>query len=112
MLALATGGAWRGHVPGPAGLPGGYPVVLAVGKLDLDLPAGLARADAVAWNARFEAENGLFIGADGRAEFRGRLRERLAAESPALAAGFHVADLEAVAADFRELRDRLLARPA
>jgi hypothetical protein len=40
------------------------------------------------------------------------LRQRLAAESPALAAGFHVADLEAVAADFRELRDRLLARPA
>jgi hypothetical protein len=72
----------------------------------------LARANAVAWNARFEAENGLFIAADGRAEFRGRLRERLAAESPALAAGFHVADLEAVAADFRELRDRLLARPA
>jgi len=112
LLALAKGGAWRGHVPGPAGLPGGYPVVLAAGKLDLDLPAGLARADAVAWNARFEAENGLFIAADGRAEFRGRLRERLAAESPALAAGFHVADLEAVAADFRELRDRLLARPA
>jgi hypothetical protein len=110
--ALAQGQAWRGHVPGPAGLPGGYPVVFTGGKLDLDLPAALSRSDAVAWNARYEAENGLFIGADGRAEFTGRLHERLRAESPALAAGFHVADLEAVGQAFGELRDRLLARPA
>jgi hypothetical protein len=112
MLAIAQGKAWSGHVPGPAGLPGGYPVVLRRGKLDLDLPAGLSRADAVAWNARHEAENGLFIGADGRAQFTGRLHEKLAAESPALAAGFHVDDLEAVGQAFLQLRDRLLARPA
>jgi hypothetical protein len=112
MLAIALGKAWTGHVPGPAGLPGGYPVVLEGGKLDLDLPPGLSRRDAVAWNARHEAENGLFIAADGRAQFTGRLREKLSAESPALAAGFHVDDLEAVGQAFLQLRDRLLARPA
>jgi hypothetical protein len=112
MLAIALGKTWSGHVPGPAGLPGGYPVVLRRGNLDLDLPPGLSRADAVAWNARHEAENGLLIGADGRAQFSGRLREKLAAESPALAAGFHVDDLEAVGRAFLELRNRLLARPA
>src|SRR5262245_14069637 len=112
MLALAQGRAWTGHVPGPAGLPGGYPVVLEAGKLDLDLPSGLSRADAVAWNVGHEAENGLLIGAGGRAEFTGRLKERLSAVSPALAAGFHVDDLEAVGQAFGELRERLLARPA
>jgi hypothetical protein len=112
MLAVAHGRAWRGHVPGPAGLPGGYPVVLRGGKLDLDLPAGLSRADAVAWNARNEAENGLLIGTNGRAEFTGRLHERLSAESPTLAAGFHVDDLEAVGQAFGELRDRLLTQSA
>ena len=99
-------------MPGPAGLPGGYPVVLEAGKLDLDLPAGLSRADAVAWNVGHEAENGLLVGAGGRAEFTGRLKERLSAVSPALAAGFHVDDLEAVGQAFGELRERLLARPA
>src|SRR5262245_25844160 len=112
LLALAQGRAWAGHVPGPAGVPGGYPVVLEAGKLELDLPAGLSRADAVAWNARFEAENGLVIAADGRAAFTGRLYDRLSAESPVLAAGFHVNDLEAVGQAFGELRQRLLARPA
>ena len=112
MLALAHGRAWTGHVPGPAGLPGGYPVVLEAGKLDLDLPAGLSRADAVAWNAGYEAENGLLIGAGGRAEFTGRLKERLSAVSPALAGGFHVDDLEAVGQAFGELRERLLVQPA
>jgi hypothetical protein len=112
MLALAAGHDWRGHVPGPAGLPGGYPVALRQGRLALDLPAGLSREDAVAWNARYEAENGLSVAADGRVHYAGRLRDRLGAESPALAAGFHVDDLEEVYGEFSHLRDRLLARPA
>ena len=112
MLALAAGRDWRGHVPGPAGLPGGYPVALRQGQLALDLPAGLTREDAVAWNARYEAENGLCVASDGRVHYAGRLRERLQAESPALAAGFHVDDLEQVYGEFSQLRDRLLARRA
>jgi len=112
MLALAAGCDWRGHVPGPAGLPGGYPVALRQGRLALDLPAGLTREDAVAWNARYEAENGLCVASDGRVHYAGRLRERLQAESPALAAGFHVDDLEEVYGEFSRLRDRLLARGA
>jgi hypothetical protein len=111
MLALAAGRDWRGHVPGPVGLPGGYPVAISNGRLALDLPPGLSPTDAVAWNARYEAENGLSVAADGRVHYAGRLRDRLEAESPALAAGFHVDDLEPVTLEFARLRDRLLARP-
>ena len=112
ILALAAGRDWHGHVPGPAGLPGGYPVALTAGRLALDLPAGLSQDDAVAWNARFEAENGLAVAADGRVHYAGRLRDRLRAESPALAAGFHVHDLEQVYEAFSRLRERLTARAA
>jgi hypothetical protein len=112
MLALAAGRDWRGHVPGPAGLPGGYPVALKEGRLALDLPAALSQDEAVAWNARFEAENGLAVAADGRVHYAGRLRDRLRAESPALAAGFHVDDLEQVYEEFAQLRQRLMARAA
>jgi hypothetical protein len=112
MLAMAHGRDWLGHVPGPMGLPGGYPVALRDGRIRLDLPTGVDREAAIAWNGRFEAENGLVIGTDGRARYTGRLHEALQAESPDLAAGFAVADLEHVWHAMSALRERLLARPA
>jgi hypothetical protein len=107
MLAMAYGRDWRGHVPGPRGLPGGYPVRLAAGELDLDLPTALTRSEAVAWNLRYEEESGLVVGPHGRATYTGTLRERLAAISPDLAGGFHVGDIEDVYRDMNALRARL-----
>ena len=111
MLAMAHRRDWFGHVPGPAGLPGGYPVALQGGRLDLDLPAGIDREAAIAWNARYEAENGLVVGTDGRARYAGRLYDGLKAESPDLAAGFSVGDLEQVWQAMSALRERMLMRP-
>jgi hypothetical protein len=90
MLAMASGRNWSGHAPGPRGLPGGYPVKLEAGEVDLDLPPSLTRNEAIAWN----------------------LRERLAAFSPGLAGGFHVDDLEEVHRDMSALRARLERDPA
>jgi hypothetical protein len=112
MLAMAHGRNWSGHVPGPMGLPGGYPVALQGGRFGLHLPEGIDRAAAGAWNVQFEAQNGLVIGPDGRARYTGRLHEALKAESPDIAAGFDVADLEQVWRAMSVLRDRMLARPA
>jgi hypothetical protein len=112
ILALAQGRDWRGHVPGPGGLPGGYPVALEGGRLDLDLPPGIDRQAAIAWNAGHEAQSGLVVEANGRARYTGRLHDLLAAESPILAAPFAVGDLEEIWRATCELRDRLLARPA
>ena len=52
------------------------------------------------------------IGTDGRARYTGRLHEALKAESPEIAAGFDVADLEQVWRAMSALRDSMLARPA
>ncbi len=112
MLAMAHGREWTGHVPGPMGLPGGYPITLKGGRIGLDLPEGVDREAAIYWNGRFEAENGVVIGTDGRARYTGRLHDALKAESPDLAAGFAVADLEQVWQAMSGLRERMLARPA
>jgi hypothetical protein len=112
MLALAHGRDWRGHAPGPEGLPGGYPVRAKAGKLALDLPPDLAREDAVRWNLAHEAASGLIVDAHGNARYTGRLHEELAAASPDLAGGFHVRDLETVFVAMQQLRERLLARAA
>ncbi len=107
ILALAEGRSWTGHVPGPYGMPGGYPVQLTDGALSLNLPPSVSQEEAVAWNARFEEESGLIIGADRRARYTGILRERLAQHSPVLAEGFDVADLEEVHRSMQELRIKL-----
>lgn len=112
IAAMATGGTWTGHVPGPGGLPGGYPVAWRDGRLDLDLPPGLGRDEAVAWNARFEAENGVAVGGDGRVRYTGRLHERLRGAAPSLAEGFPIGELETVYDEMAALRARLRTTPA
>ena len=111
ILALAAGQDWRGHAPGPNGLPGGYPVKLRGGEMTLDLPAGLSETDAIAWNDAFEARSGLTV-SGGDAHFHGALAEGLAAESFAHATGFTLAELEPVCDDMLALRSRLQAQPA
>lgn len=111
ILAMAAGRSWSGHVPGPNGLPGGYPVKLADGRLELDLPAGIGRDEAIEWNASFERENGLSVSPSGEAVFHGVLRSELAKHLPELAKGFHVRDLETVCKELLALRDKLLALP-
>jgi hypothetical protein len=110
MLAMAHGRDWSGHAPGPMGLPGGYAIAWQGGRIGLDLPKGIDREAAIAWNVRFEAENGLLVGPDGRARYTGRLHDALRAESPDLAAPFHVADLEQVAQAMSALREGMLAQ--
>ena len=105
-LAIAHGLPWQGHVPGPHGLPGGYPVRWDGAALHLDLPPGVTQAAAVAWNARFEAENGLVL--EGRrARYTGRLHAAIRAADPSLADGFPLDDLPAAHAAMAALRARL-----
>lgn len=109
LVAMATGAEVAAHVPGPLGLPGGYPVHWDGARLRLDLPPGLAEAEAVAWNRAFEERNGLVVEPGGRVRYTGTLHDRLAALSPDLASGFAMADLEAVHAEMAALRDRLMS---
>jgi hypothetical protein len=110
MLAMAAGKNWNGHMPGPNGLPGGYPVKFSAGRLDLDLPANLTPQEAIAWNLSYEEESGLIVGSDGHATYTGVLRERLAALSLTIADGFHVRDLADASRAMNDLRSRLQAR--
>jgi hypothetical protein len=110
LVAMATRGTTlTAHAPGALGLPGGYPVRWADGALALDLPSGLSREDAVAWNRGFEARNGLLVSPEGRVTYTGVLQARLHALAPSLAVGFALHELEAVHAEMAALRQRLQA---
>ena len=105
--AMALGLDWSGHAPGPNGLPGGYPVRLRQDRLRLDLPAGLGEAEAVEWNAAFEKRDGVAVGPGGSVRYAGKVEAALRSVSPDLAAGFRMADFEAVRQAVLDLRERL-----
>lgn len=107
LLALAGHGDILAHVPGPGGLPGGYPVRVTAGQVTLDLPKGITRDEAIAWNRGFEDADGVSILENGRVTYSERARHALARHAPSLAEGFNVADVEDAARALGELRAKL-----
>ncbi|RVD47264.1 hypothetical protein EN750_37760 [Mesorhizobium sp. M7A.F.Ca.ET.027.03.2.1] len=109
IQALASSQAWVGHVPGPNGLPGGYPVELDErGNLSLNLPERLDADEAVTWNRNHELESGLTVD-KSTVRFHGRLATCLRDAGFAYADGFEVSELENACQELERVRDRLLA---
>jgi len=100
LLALLPGAApLRWSTPSPAGLPGGYPVRIDGGQAELDLPPGLSRHEAIAFNERLARADGVQrIDGDGTVHFTAACREAVAAIEPGLAGPLPGGDLAARAA--------------
>jgi hypothetical protein len=111
ILAMAHAGDWLGHVPGPHGLPGGYPVRFSGNKLRLNLPASLTHDEAVSWNKSFEEKNGIYVDESSRVLYAGVLRDQLATHSPELSAGFDVKAIDQKFMVAEALRARLIETP-
>ena len=83
------------HAPAPGGLPGGYPVLVSSGKMDLAPIEGLTFEEALAINEASHPFDGIEeIAADGTATFTGTtagiMREELGFDCP----GLHPAEAE------------------
>lgn len=114
LAALLTGAELHTSLPGPLGLPGGYPVTVnpasGGGRVWLRLPAGITRDEAVAHNQRWALADGAVVDG-GRVRFGDAARAELARVAPDLADGFAATDLPAVAARMHQLRDELRDQP-
>jgi hypothetical protein len=98
-------------VPGPLGLPGGYPVRLGRGSVTLDLPPALDRTRAVTLNQDWSRRDGVWL--DGsRVVYGQRVVAALAGHAPDLAAGFPAAALDDACTALSALRASLRTRPA
>jgi hypothetical protein len=89
----------RWSTPAPQGLPGGWPVRIAGGRVDLDLPEGADRDELVAFHERIGRNDGLErIDADGTAHFTEEARAALADVAPDLAEPLPLAEVDTRAA--------------
>ncbi|MFB9904341.1 hypothetical protein [Allokutzneria oryzae] len=109
VTGLLSGEYLRISVPGPFGLPGGYPVAITSGgRLTLDLPTGITEADAVRRNRLDGLRDGVVL--DGTdVVFSPAVREALEPLAPEIAAGFPVTELDSARDRLLLLRERLRA---
>ncbi|MEU9115717.1 saccharopine dehydrogenase NADP-binding domain-containing protein [Streptomyces sp. NPDC048483] len=100
LEALLPGaGPLRHSTAAPAGLPGGYPVRIVDGSVALDLPPGLSEADAIAFNARMAAGDGVArIDDDGTVHLTAAGHQAVAEIAADLASPIAIDDLAARAA--------------
>ncbi len=96
LLALLPAAApLRWSTPAPFGLPGGYPVRIENGQIDLDLPAGVELADCIAHCRQAGRADGLEgIDDDGTIHFTDEARSSVAEVAPDIAEPLPLADLE------------------
>jgi hypothetical protein len=108
VLALLGEETVRTHVSGANGLPGGYPVRISGGRINLDLPAGLSADEAIAINEQAARFDGIeSIESDGTVVYTS---EAVAAMNQLGLAGqaFGFDELEERAARLSELFERLV----
>jgi hypothetical protein len=110
LCSLATGRSWSGHVPGPLGELGGYPIRLEAGQLYYDLPQSETFEAARAWNTDRCERDGAVVEEGTRLRFSAKAAESIRRVAPELAAGFDFKDVESAGRAFLELRDVLEKR--
>jgi hypothetical protein len=106
LADLLAGRPVTANLPGPLGLPGGYPVLIEAGRAALDLPPGLTEAEAVAFNERAGLRDGIRIEADS-VRYPAAAARELNRYAPELAGGFALRDVVTATERLVELRDRL-----
>jgi hypothetical protein len=106
LADLLSGKEIRTNLPGPLGLPGGYPVRLAGSRIVLNLPAEVSRTDAIDWNLRAGRRDGIEV-AHGRVEYQPAAASALDEVLPEFAGGWPVTALDAVSVAFSALRQQL-----
>jgi hypothetical protein len=95
------------HVPGPSGLPGGYPVRIAGARMELNLPPGLSESKAIEWNEKIAVADGVKIFPRGYVEFGEPTKQAFRKYLPQIADGFCASEIDKVTQSMLELRTRL-----
>lgn len=109
---LAAGAEVHANLPGPLGLPGGYPVRIQDARIALDLPDGLTTEDAVAWQMRMAEHDGVVVTPSGDVRFGERAHRALSAQLTDIPQRYEARNMELLARQLLSLREKLRAEPA
>lgn len=111
VATMLSGGELDTHLPGPLGLPGGYPVRLQDRTVRLRLPDGVTLDNAIALQQAWSRHDGAMV-TGGRVTLGEPAAAALGPHLPYLTDGFAAADTARVCTDLLDLRERLRKQPA
>jgi hypothetical protein len=100
LARLTSHGEFRCHLPGPNGLPGGYPVRFRSGRVFLDLPAGFSQSEAIAHNQEAGDREGVSVSRTGIVQFSEIAATALSELAPQIPASFPASEIDQVADQF------------
>jgi hypothetical protein len=109
IRALLRGNEFCTSLPGPLGLPGGYPVRIS-DHIELDLPDGITPEAAVEWNRAAGRRDGVDVH-DGEVRFTDQVCAALEPHLPGLTRPFPVSALAQAGGQLLSLRATLRNRP-
>jgi hypothetical protein len=112
LRSIIDGSDVETHVPGPFGLPGGYPVHVVGECMELNLPAHLSECEAIAWNEKIAVADGVKILSNGNVEFGEETRLAFRQYLPQISDGFRASEIDKVTQSMLELRERLTREKA
>lgn len=107
VLALLNSGSTQCNLPGPNGLPGGYPVTVTSSGVVLNLPPEISEEEAITWNTECSKYDGAFIDKNGFVWFNEFARDSLRLNNMKYAKGFYCEDVYKVCEEFIRLRESL-----
>ncbi|GGX43452.1 potassium transporter TrkA [Streptomyces noursei] len=108
---LAAGTEVCADLPGPLGMPGGYPVRIHDDRIALDLPNGLTAEGAVAWQMRMAEHDGVVVTPSGNVRFGEQAHQALSAQLTDIPRDYEAQDMELLAQQLLGLREKLRAEP-
>ncbi len=101
------------HAPGVNGLPGGYPIKVKNGQIEVDLPSSCNLEDAIALNKQGAYDMGTAVINDkGFSAYSSTATGLLKEYLPELAQGFQIDDLDDICKQLLKLRAELENLPA
>lgn len=112
VALVGAGPTHHGHLPGPAGLPGGYPVTVSHQHVELRLPPGVTRSQAIAWNTERGRLDGTAVGSDGAVQLEEPALAALRRHWPDAPSQWPANDLTRLRTCLLQLRDQLRSLPA
>ncbi len=110
LLKILSGKKFSTNLPGPLGLPGGYPVEIQDYEIKLNLPKTISTENIIRNNENWTADEGIIITQTGMIYFPKETQNTMKHCDFSFTKGFHISEITSVSDEIQEYQQQYLSR--